>query len=225
MRIFINDIPFRIISQSKTVNLGTYNMIISQINDNIDFTELKGHILIEHAPLRLIDSYLQQLKAGDNRKIDTLTFHVDNFKEATELVKSKYTIIRAAGGIVEKEDKILMIFRLKKWDLPKGKIDNGEKPKKTAVREVEEECNIKVKLIDKVCNSWHTYKRNGKNILKKTIWYSMKCLDDSNLKPEIRENIEEARWMDIIEVKNALYESYPSIRHVIRKYYDYKEKL
>jgi hypothetical protein len=40
----------------------------------------------------------------------------------------KFTLIEAAGGLVKnKENKILMIFRRGKWDLPKGKLDKGEK--------------------------------------------------------------------------------------------------
>jgi ADP-ribose pyrophosphatase YjhB (NUDIX family) len=144
---------------------------------------------------------------------------VDNFKDAVNHIKEEYTFIKAAGGIVENNGNILMIYRLKKWDLPKGKKDNNEKIKVTAVREVEEECNIKVKLLDKVCNTYHTYKRNGKNILKKTNWYRMQCLDYSNLKPQLQEQIEEVRWMTAGEIKAALYNTYPSIRHVFRKYY------
>jgi len=225
MKIFINDIPFRILSQSKKVPLSSFDVIITQVDNSMKFNDLRGHVIIEHASLIIIDKYLQQLKSNQNKKIDSLTFHVDNFKEATAFVKSKYTVIKAAGGIAEKDGKILLIFRLKKWDIPKGKLDKKEKPKKAAVREVEEECNIRVKLKDKVCNSWHTYKRNGKNILKKTYWYSMDCLDDSEMKPQLEENIEDLRWMDMAEVKQALYNSYPSIRNVLRKYYEYVDKL
>ena len=224
MKIFINDIPFRILSQSKKVSLSSFDVIITQLNDRINFNDLRRHVIIEHASLHTIDKYLQHLKSNQNKKIDSLTFHVDNFKEATAFVKSKYTVIKAAGGIAEKDGKILLIFRLKKWDLPKGKLDKGEKPKAAAVREVEEECNIDVKLKDKVCNSWHTYKRNGKNILKKTYWYSMDCIDDSKMEPQLVENIEDLRWMDVAEVKQALYNSYPSIRNVLRKYYEYVDK-
>jgi len=225
MKIYINDIPFRIISQSKKVPLSSFDVIITEANDNINFKDLRENVLIEHASLRIIDSYLQQLKANTNKKIDSLTFHVDNFKEASAFVKSKYIVIKAAGGIVEKEDKILLIFRFKKWDLPKGKLEQTEKPKYTAIREVEEECNIKVKLKEKVCNSWHTYKRNGKNILKKTYWYRMEIKDDLEMKPQMQENIEDLRWMDVVEVKHALYNSYPSIRNVVRKYYEHKGRL
>jgi ADP-ribose pyrophosphatase YjhB (NUDIX family) len=43
---------------------------------------------------------------------------------------------------VRKKDKFLMIYRMKKWDLPKGKKEKKEKYKDTAVREVSEECNV-----------------------------------------------------------------------------------
>ena len=60
-----------------------------------------------------------------------------------------FTHIEAAGGIVENEKKeLLFIYRLGKWDLPKGKVEKGESIAETAVREVEEETgatNLKLK--------------------------------------------------------------------------------
>ncbi len=53
----------------------------------------------------------------------------------------------------------------------------------------------------------------------------MVCLDDSKMKPQLEENIEDLRWMDMGEVKQALYDSYPSVRNVLRKYYEHIEKL
>ena len=219
MKIFINDNPFRIIPAKKKVILKNYDTLLVEAKNKIDFNILSGHVLIQHATVKVIDQYLQLLKSNTNKKIESITFQVDNFKEAVQHIKNEYSFIEAAGGIVEKNGNILMIYRLKKWDLPKGKKDNKEKIKSTAVREVEEECNIKVKLKEKVCNTYHTYKRNGKNILKKTSWYRMKSLDDSKIKPQIKEQIEEVRWMTAEEIKSALYNSYPSIRQVFRKYY------
>jgi 8-oxo-(d)GTP phosphatase len=150
---------------------------------------------------------------------------VKDKKASKEYIKSKFEIIKAAGGLVEKGGKLLMIYRLQKWDLPKGKLDKKETPEDGAVREVEEECNIKVKLGEKICSTWHTYTRNGKGILKKTHWYQMFCEDDSELKPQIEEDIEEVRWMDAREIRQALYNSYPSIRNVFHNYYkQFKKK-
>lgn len=225
MKIFINDNPFRIIPAKKEILLKNYDTILVEANNKIDFNIFSGDVLIQHASVEVIDQYLQLLKSNRNKKIDSITFQVDNFKDAVEHIKAEYTFIEAGGGMVEKNGNILMIFRMKKWDLPKGKKDNKEKIKNTAVREVEEECNIKVKLKGKVCNTYHTYKRNGKNILKKTSWYRMSCIDDSKMKPEVKEQIEEVRWMTPGEIKSALYNSYPSIRQVFRKYYKSLEKV
>ena len=57
-----------------------------------------------------------------------------------------------------------------------------------------------------------------KKILKKTSWYEMSCLDDSNMKPQLKEFIDEVRWMDKKEVKKALKNSYRSIEEVFNKY-------
>jgi 8-oxo-dGTP pyrophosphatase MutT (NUDIX family) len=223
MKIFINDIPFRIIPFSKEIKLNDYDHIVIEADNSIDFNLFHDDVLIQNASIKLIDHYLQLLKADTNKKIDSITFQVDKFDEAIAFVKNNYTIINAAGGIIEKDDQVLLMYRFGKWDLPKGKIDPDEKIQDTAVREVMEECNISVLIGPKICHTWHTYKRNGNNILKKTSWYLMKCLDDSAMKPQSSENIEEIRWMNAIEINSALYESYPSIRHVFRKYYRMKK--
>jgi len=219
MKIFINDVPFRIIPSTKDVTLKNYDIILIEATNKIDFNAFHGDVLIQHASISIIDQYLQLLKSKINKKVESITFQVDIFKKAIDYIKSEYTFIKAGGGIVEHDNHVLMIYRLKKWDLPKGKLDSNEDPSSTAIREVEEECNIKVLLREKICNTYHTYKRNGKNILKKTYWYRMECIDDSNLKPQIEENIEEVRWMTQGEIHIALYNSYPSIRQVFRKYY------
>ena len=55
----------------------------------------------------------------------------------------KTKIIAAGGLVTNKHNELLMIFRRAKWDLPKGKLDEGESIEACAVREVEEETGIK----------------------------------------------------------------------------------
>ena len=219
MKIFINDLPFRIIPSTKNVLLKNYDTIVPEAKEKIDFSKFHGDVLIQHASIEIIDKYLQLLKKKANKKVDSITFQVDNFKPATDFIKKQYTVLKAAGGLVVNNGHYLMIFRMKKWDLPKGKLDKGESIDITAVREVEEECNIKVKLGPKICHTYHTYKRNGKNILKKTYWFKMDILDDSKMAPQVSEEIEEVRWMNRSELRAALYNTYPSIRHVFGKFY------
>ena len=219
MKIFIKDIPVIINSNQEFIKTSHYENIYRGMDLKIDFDQLSGEILIRDATTEVIDKFLVYLKQNNVKKLEEITFTVDDYDAVINDIKKDYTIIKAAGGLILNEGEALMIWRLKKWDLPKGKLDKGEKPKKAAIREVEEECNVKVKLGKKICHTWHTYKQNGRRILKKTYWFRMYCIDDTNMKPQLEENIEEIKWMNESELKEALYNTYPSIRDVFRHYY------
>ena len=219
MKIFIKDIPVIIISNQEFIKTSNYDNIYQGALKNLKFNQLSGDVLIKDATTVLIDNFLLFLKQNNVKKLEEITFVVDDYEVVIDDIKKDYTIIKAAGGLVLNEGEVLMIWRLKKWDLPKGKLDKNEKPKEAAVREVEEECNVKVKLGKKICHTWHTYKQNGRRILKKTYWYRMYCIDDSKMKPQVEENIEDLNWMNEGELKEALYNTYPSIRDVFRHYY------
>lgn len=220
MKIFIQDIPVNIVSDQELMETGHFDRIIDCNEGEPDFSNLQDVVLIRNADKRKLDNFLVLLKQNKFKKLEEITFSVSDYDDVIKFFKSKYNIIKAAGGLVFKDGEVLMIYRLKKWDLPKGKLDSGEKSKDGAVREVEEECNIKVKLGKKICTTWHTYKRNGKRILKKTNWYVMFCIDDSEMKPQIEEDIEMLKWMNEREAYQASYNSYSSIRHVFRCYYN-----
>lgn len=219
MKIFIKDIPVVILSNQEFIKSSNYDTIYQESLTKLKFDQLVGEVLIRDADSAVIDKFLVYLKQKSVKKLEEITFTVEDYESVVKDLKKDYTIIKAAGGLVLNKGEVLMIRRLSKWDLPKGKLDKGEKPKAAAVREVEEECNIKVKLGKKICHTWHTYKQNGKRILKKTYWYKMYCTDDSDMKPQIEENIEATEWMNEKELREAFYNTYPSIRDVFRHYY------
>ena len=130
--------------------------------------------------------------------------------------------IIAAGGIVENEEKqILMIFRRGKWDLPKGKLDEGETIEECAVREVEEETGLRsVHLGELIEVTLHTYIEKGNEIEKETYWYAMKVEGDQKLVAQSEEDIEEVRWVKETELPTYLNNSYTNIVEIIEKYYD-----
>lgn len=219
MKIFIKDIPVIIISRQEFIKTSAYDRVFEGPELKLTADTLVGEVLVKNATEALVDQFLVFLKQNKFKKLQEITFKVDDYEKVVEDIKKGYTIIKAAGGLVLNEGQVLMIWRLKKWDLPKGKLNKGEKPKSGAVREVEEECNVKVKPGKKICHTWHTYKQNGRRILKKTYWYRMYCVDDSNMKPQQEENIEDIQWMNETELKEAFYNTYPSIRDVFRHYY------
>ena len=130
---------------------------------------------------------------------------------------ANYKIIEAAGGLVfNDKNKILMIFRNGKWDLPKGKIELGELTKDAAIREVEEECGIDNLQIDsKLINTYHTYNLNGVNILKKTYWFKMITSTNKSPKPQINEGITKVEWCDNIRVSICMRNTYATIKDVL----------
>lgn len=219
MKIFIQDIPVNIVSAEDLIDSSQFDQLIDGNTSKLNLSELRNDVLIRRASKKQVEEFMMYLKQNEVKKLEGITFSVDNYREVIDHVKSEYTIIEAAGGLVLKQGQALMIFRTKKWDLPKGKVESGEKPKEAAVREVMEECNIKVKLGRKIGHTWHTYKRNDEKMLKKTWWYSMYCIDDSEMRPELREDIQELRWMDDRTLRQAFYNTYASIRYVFRQYY------
>ncbi|MFR9577896.1 MAG: NUDIX domain-containing protein, partial [Rikenellaceae bacterium] len=72
-----------------------------------------------------------------------------------KLFTSQFTMVVAAGGVVERDDeKILMIHRNGRWDLPKGHWESGETIEECAVREVEEESGVSgITLNEKICDT------------------------------------------------------------------------
>ncbi len=141
-------------------------------------------------------------------------------QEMFEKFTNAFPVIEAAGGIVRHqhpEGPILMIFRRGKWDLPKGKIDNGESNKQAALREVEEECGIGGLTISGNAGTMHHfYQLKGKWVIKKTWWYRMICNDDSELRPETAEDITEVRWVSEKEVQKLLPGAYASIADLLK---------
>lgn len=133
--------------------------------------------------------------------------------------KNLYKIIEAAGGLViNDQEEMLLIYRMKHWDLPKGKIEKGEKRKVAAMREVEEETGAKgLKINKKILVSYHTYKNpKGKRILKKTHWYHMNTKKQA-LIPQIEEDIEQTIWLKMNDFSTDIGSMYPNILEVIKK--------
>lgn len=131
-----------------------------------------------------------------------------------------FTMIRAAGGVVRKGNengKILLIYRLGKWDLPKGKIDAGESRRKAAIREVEEECGIdRLKIIAPLADMHHLYQIKDQWVMKETYWYEMICTSTSQLRPQTEEGITEAVWMSPSAIKKILPKAYASIAALLK---------
>jgi ADP-ribose pyrophosphatase YjhB (NUDIX family) len=218
MILFVNDIPVKILKADVVPDAGHYNHVLDAATESITQAKLINHVWIRNVNDSDFDTLFRLLNS--NVPMNILSVIVSTAGQPVKkYLKAKFKIVKAAGGLVRKKEKFLMIYRLKKWDLPKGKREKNETYKQTAVREVGEECNISVKLGRRICTTWHTYTMNKHAMLKRTKWYLMDLVDDAKMKPATDEDIEDIRWMTRKEVYHALEHSYKSISHVFEQYY------
>ena len=145
-----------------------------------------------------------------------ILFHKDLDKLKKVFFKH-FSIVTAAGGLVLNATKdILMIFRRGKWDLPKGKLDEGETIEQCALREVQEETGLSdIILGEKITTTYHTYTEFGKHILKESHWYKMKCNTEQKLVPQTEEDITDIKWIKQAELKKYTSKTYYTIVEVL----------
>ena len=218
MKLFVNDTPLHIIGPDTTPDPTHYELTIDALQTSLTDAKLKDDVLVINANEAYLKSCLDSLGRKRVKKLDSITFLVQDVDATVSFIKRQFKIIKAAGGLVVKDQKVLMIYRMDRWDLPKGKLEGKEKVEAGAVREVAEECGVQVKIRDKIGVTWHTYTQRKRKILKKTHWFLMDCVDDSQMQPQHDEDITEVRWMSHEEAQHALYNSYFSIRYIFRKY-------
>ena len=156
-----------------------------------------------------------------SKKYNRVVIYSNDLEKLWYDFQAIYDIIGAAGGVVSNEkNEVLMIFRRNSWDLPKGKIDDGELPEQAAVREVQEETGLNdVKLGELMVYTYHTYDMKGKRILKKTWWYTMSTTETA-LTPQTSEDIEEAIWVDLttfLDTKPTIYGSILDVLSFVTK--------
>jgi 8-oxo-dGTP pyrophosphatase MutT (NUDIX family) len=138
---------------------------------------------------------------------------IDEPERFLEALWSRFRHIEAAGGRVhDRFGRILMIYRLGHWDLPKGKIEAGELPLEAAAREIEEECGLSaLEMTAELDCSYHIYRQKGVWYLKKTHWFQFQISNDQELIPQAEEGIEKIEWLDTEEIRDRKDLIYPSL--------------
>jgi ADP-ribose pyrophosphatase YjhB (NUDIX family) len=187
-----------------------------------ELEELMHHpdaVFIDEFSTPAINSLLHEIKKEE--------FHAgiilhDNLEELKKSFFKHFTIIEAAGGIVQNDQKeILFIFRRGKWDLPKGKMEKNETEAVAAQREVTEETGVKeLKLKKKIGETYHTYDEFGKHILKISHWFYFTCDSNQQLIPQTEEDITETRWIKTKDIKEPMKNTFENIRDIMSKFFD-----
>jgi ADP-ribose pyrophosphatase YjhB (NUDIX family) len=146
----------------------------------------------------------------------------EDFEKLKKAFFKNFTVIEAGGGIVQNNQKeMLFIFRLGKWDLPKGKLEKGENAADCALREVTEETGINnLTLKRKIGETYHSYDQFGKHFLKISHWYYMTCDGKQEPKPQKEEHITDVKWIKTMNIKEPMANSYGTIKDILAEFFD-----
>ncbi|MDX6566690.1 MAG: hypothetical protein QOE10_2352 [Gaiellales bacterium] len=103
------------------------------------------------------------------------------------------------------------------WALPKGRIDEGERPEETALREVAEETGAFGRSLGKLGDVRYVYTWDGERIFKVVsfflVRYSRGRLGD--IPEAFRHEVAEVRWLPLAEAQKLL--AYGGERDMARK--------
>jgi len=176
-------------------------------------------VFVDEVSSRAVKAMLHEIKKEEFHA--GVLWHSD-LEKLKETFFKNFKIIEAAGGIVQNEKKeILFINRLGKWDLPKGKVEKGEKEEACALREVTEETGVtNLHLKKKIGETYHVYDEFGKHFLKISHWYHMTCSAKQQLVPQTEEHITEIKWVRTLDIKEPMQNTYPSIKNILSTFFD-----
>ena len=190
-KVFIYDKPVLIHKKSKKE--GSYEQLceVGEVNEVISLLRKKNVIGVE-----IVTS--------------------DPLKEWTEFKLFFKYLIAAGGTVFNLSEELLTIFRNGKWDLPKGKLEQGEDIPVCALREVEEECGVgDLKIVKELLSTFHCYQtKKGVWVLKRTYWYEMTTRYEGPLVPQTEEGIEIVEWVEPEKYHKIKSNTYNSIRMV-----------
>jgi ADP-ribose pyrophosphatase YjhB (NUDIX family) len=174
-------------------------------------------VFIDELDTHSVNAMIHEMQLS---KIHAGVFYHPDLEKLKKAFYKKFTIVIAAGGLVTNEKKdVLLIFRRGKWDLPKGKLDKGEKLENCALREVEEETGLKNITLKKPLQvTYHTYHEGTKFILKESHWFKMEVKGEQELTPQAEEDIHEVKWVKPSQLNHYFDKCFPSVKDVLRNF-------
>jgi len=118
-------------------------------------------------------------------------------------------VIRAAGGIVERDGRILLVHRPKydDWSFPKGKLEPGETWQEGALREVEEEAGVRAELGGEAGRTHYDVDAGPKEVR----YFRMTAAGE----PRAQNEIDAVRWVPLGEAAALL--TYERERELLKR--------
>ena len=100
-------------------------------------------------------------------------------------------VVRAAGGLVARDGRLLLVHRPKydDWTFPKGKAEDGESDEDCALREVYEETGLECELLDELRATEYV---DSKGRPKRVRWWRMRPVAGAFAPTD---EVDEIRWV------------------------------
>ncbi len=194
--------------------------LCDEMNDELN--ELLHHpdvVFVDELSSPAIKSMVHEIKKDNFHAGILWNSDLEKLKQA---FFKHFTVIEAAGGIVQNDDKdLLFIFRRGKWDLPKGKMEKNETAEIAAAREIEEETGVtNLTLKKKIGDTFHIYDEFGKHFLKISHWYYFNCPSKQELQPQTIEDISEVKWFKTKDIRKPVANTYATIKDILQSFFD-----
>lgn len=117
-----------------------------------------------------------------------------------EQVAVKKTVRVVGAVIYNEQNEILCALRSPEmslpnlWEFPGGKIEEGENPEESLVREIQEELECTIEVYEKIEEVYHEYP----NVIVNLLTYKAKIIEGE---PKAKEHAE-LKWMPLQELRS-----------------------
>jgi 8-oxo-dGTP diphosphatase len=125
-------------------------------------------------------------------------------------------LLVAGGLVIDESGRVLLLHRatanLTWWETPGGKIDPGEGPRETAIRELEEELGVHSMIVEDL--GWHDFE-SGRIPMRYAL-YQMKIVhgDPQPMEPAF----DDAQFFTWVQIMNMRDQLSPNARTVVDKH-------
>lgn len=133
----------------------------------------------------------------------------------------------SCGGVVIFRGKILLLYKNYKnkydgWVLPKGTVEPGEEHAETALREVQEETDVKASIVKYIGKSQYSFSVSEDTVEKEVHWYLMTA-DNYYSRPQREEYFEDSGYYKYHEALHLL--KFSNEKQILERAYNAYQEL
>lgn len=133
----------------------------------------------------------------------------------------------SCGGVVIFRGKILLLYKNYKnkydgWVLPKGTVEPGEEYAETALREVQEETDVKASIVKYIGKSQYSFSVSEDTVEKEVHWYLMTA-GNYYSRPQKEEYFEDSGYYKYHEALHLL--KFSNEKQILERAYNAYQEL